>query len=105
MQNVDGLLTSCNFFSVFNDEAPRLGRFLLEEDCSRAVPVMVLSDRIWRSHFASDPEIVGRAISYGGHSLTVVGVAIPPKLFDEGAPGLWLPYSLQPTLKDLGANS
>jgi predicted permease len=98
---VDGWLTSCNFFSVFNDEPPRLGRFLQEDDCTRALPVVVISEPVWRDRFGADSEIVGKAVLYGGHPMTVVGVAIPPKLVDESAAGLWVPYTSQPLLKDL----
>jgi predicted permease len=101
-RKVEGLLTSCNFFSVFSDEKPRLGRFLQENDCSMAVPVIVISERVWRDQFASDPEIIGKAMNYGGHPVTVVGVAVPPKLAEESAPGLWLPYTLQPNLREFG---
>lgn len=96
----EGLLTSCNFFSVFSDDPPRLGRFFQQSDCASAQPVTILSDRIWRERFDADPAIIGKLIPYGGQPLTVVGVATPPKLVEESAPDLWFPYTLQPYLKD-----
>jgi macrolide transport system ATP-binding/permease protein len=102
VRKADGLLTSCNFFSVFNDDPPRLGRFFHESDCSSAQPVTILSERIWRDRFGADPGIVGKSIPYGGRPLTVIGVAVPPKLVEESAPDLWVPYTLQPYLKDFG---
>jgi predicted permease len=97
---VDGWLTSCNFFSVFNDEQPRLGRFFQEEDCASRLPVIVISERLWRQRFSGDPEIIGKSVSYSGKTLTIIGVAIPPKLVDEEVPSLWVPYTNQPLLKD-----
>jgi predicted permease len=97
-----GLMVSCNFFSVFNDDPPRLGRFFLEEDCAKATPVIILNQQTWRNRFDSDPDIIGRSIAFGGHPLTVIGVAVSPKLFDDAAPDGWFPYTLQPYLKDTG---
>lgn len=38
-------------------------------------PVVVLGHRFWKSHFASDPGVVGRTLRLNGTALTVVGVA------------------------------
>ena len=102
VRKAEGLLTSCNFFSVFSDDKPRLGRFFEQSDCSMALPVTIISDRVWRDRFDADPEIIGTSTTYGGLPLTIVGVAVPPKLVEESAPDMWFPYTLQPYLKDMG---
>ena len=51
-----------------------LGRpFTDKEDAGRQ-PVVILSDRLWRRKFGSDPSVVGRAISLDRQAFTVVGV-------------------------------
>jgi predicted permease len=75
-ERVWGQAVTSNFFDV-SQLRMRLGRgFSLSEE---HVPVIVLSDRLWQRRFASDPGILGKAISLSGHSFTVVGIA--PKGF------------------------
>jgi predicted permease len=58
---------------------PLLGRMLQPEDdrFPGAPVVAVISHRYWKSHFAGDSSIVGRAIRLNGQPCTVVGVAEP----------------------------
>lgn len=54
-----------------------LGRTLLPEDvvAPGALPVVVLSHRMWQSRFGGDSGILGRRVLINGVSLEVVGVA------------------------------
>ena len=55
---------------------PLLGRNLLAEDARPgASPVVVLSERLWRSSFSADPSVVGEQVRVNGEAHTVVGVA------------------------------
>lgn len=101
-ERVWGELVSGNYFAVLGAKA-ELGRtFLPSEygDKPGAFPLAVISDRFWRSHFAADPQIVGRTIRVNQHELTIVGVAAPD--FHGSMPGeafdLWVPYMMQPVL-------
>jgi predicted permease len=95
-------LVTSNFFSLYDVERPILGRLLEPEDCSEARPVVVLSDRLWRDRFASDPQIIGKVIHFNGQPVTVVGVA--PEFAEGGNHSkAWFPYTLETYLK-LGAN-
>ena len=95
-------LVTSNFFSLYDVERPLMGRLLEPEDCSEARPVVVLSDRLWRDRFASDPQIIGKVIHFNGQPVTVVGVA--PEFSDGGNRAkAWFPYTLETYLK-LGAN-
>ena len=73
-----GTLTSCNYFDVLQIH-PEQGRFFVDSDC--AAPgesaVVVLNDSAWRSTFAGDPAIVGKAITLNRTSFRVIGVAPP----------------------------
>ena len=54
---------------------PMLGRlFLPEEDRPGTPQTVVLTHGLWQQQFASDPHIVGQAVTLNGHLHTVVGV-------------------------------
>jgi putative ABC transport system permease protein len=70
---------SFNFFKTLGVQ-PALGRdFLFEEDAPGHFAEVILTDALWRSHFAGDRSIIGRTIQLNGESHTVVGV-MPPDL-------------------------
>jgi predicted permease len=101
-ERVWGELVSGNFFAVLGAKAA-LGRVFLPAeygDKPGAFPVAVISDRFWRSHYGSNPKIVGSTIRVNQHELTVVGVAAPGfhgSMAGEGF-DLWVPYMMQPQL-------
>jgi predicted permease len=69
-----------NFFPLLGVE-PQIGRqFSPEESKQNGPRVTLLSDGLWRRKFAADPSIVGRALSFDGGPVTVVGVL--PATFD-----------------------
>ena len=73
-ERVWGQSATANFFDV-SQIRMYLGRgFLASEE---RLPVIVLSHRLWQRRFASDPDILGKAIPLSGHTFTVVGVAPP----------------------------
>jgi predicted permease len=70
---------------------PLLGRNLLAEDAHPgAAPVVVLSERLWRSAFDADAAVVGRSVRMNGEPVTVVGVA-PAALDIPVTALLWIP--------------
>lgn len=69
-----GQAATPNFFDVLQ-LGMTLGRgFRGDENNS---PVAVLGNRVWKTHFNSDPGILGKSIILSGHPYTVVGVAPP----------------------------
>ena len=101
-ERVWGELVSGNFFSVLGTRAT-VGRVFLPEeygDKPGAFPLVVISDRFWRSHFNANPFIVGKTIRVNQHQLTVVGIADPAfhGSFAGEAFDLWIPYMMQPEL-------
>jgi predicted permease len=69
-----------NFFPMLGVE-PQIGRQFTAEECKQNGPrVTMLSDGLWRRKFAADPNIVGRALSFDGGPVKVVGVL--PATFD-----------------------
>ena len=84
------------FFDAYG-VAPMQGRFFrLDEHKKGNHQVVVLSARLWRSHFNADPAIVGRAIPLDAVSYVVVGVApddFQPRMLEDlpGDVKLWAP--------------
>ena len=66
--------TSASAFRIA-PERPMLGRVLVPSDeRPGAPPVVVIGHDLWRTRFASDPGLVGRAVQLGDVYATVVGV-------------------------------
>ena len=53
---------------------PALGRTFQVEPNRIEGRLVVISHGLWRARFGSDPEVVGRALTFSGKSYTVVGV-------------------------------
>jgi putative ABC transport system permease protein len=95
----NGEYVSGNFFRTFGVQ-PWIGRLLTDaDDQEGASPVAVMSYRIWKEKYGSDPSVVGASYQINGHSFTVVGVAAPgfygAKLAGWGMPDLWLPLTTE----------
>jgi predicted permease len=95
----NGEYVSGNFFRTFGVQ-PWAGRLLTEaDDQEGAPPVAVMSYRIWKEKYGSDPSVVGASYQINGHSFIVVGVAAPgfygAKLAGWGMPDLWLPLTTE----------
>ena len=84
--------------------SPLLGRnFSVEEDLPDAGPVAIVSHRLWQTHWAGDPDILGKRITLSGIIYTVVGV-LPsefryPEVLNFDAVDVLYPYQLNIPLK------
>lgn len=100
-ERIWGTLVSANYFDVLGVK-PLLGRaFVPDEDWTPGgAPVAIISYRLWQTHFAGNPAILGKAISINQHEFTVVGVA--PPLFQGSQTALrtdvWVPVMMQQQL-------
>ena len=97
-----GARVSGNFFDGMRVK-PLLGRlFLQEDDRPGAAKVVLLSEGLWKSQFAADPGIVGKAIQLDSESRTVVGV-IPSGLEVPENARVWIPLALDPSTQNRGS--
>ena len=100
-ERLSGVPVSDNFFDVLGVQ-PQLGRvFNAEEGKWNGPKAVLLGHGLWQRRFASDPAIVGTALTLNDEPHTVVGVL--PASFDFGsvfAPGsrfdLYFPFPLSP---------
>ncbi len=107
-EQIDVEQVSADFFSVLGVE-PILGRGFVEgeDQLGKSPNVAVLSYALWKSKFAGDPDIVGKAIQLNGQATTVMGVMGPD--FDwyisefsstNQKPQLWTPLEVTPVWRD-----
>ena len=95
----NGEFVSGNFFRTLGVQ-PWIGRLMTDgDDQEGAPPVAVMSYRIWREHYGSDPAVVGAGYQINGHPFTVIGVTAPgffgAKLAGSGMPDFWLPLTTE----------
>lgn len=74
------------------------------EDTPGAAPVVVISEGVWKSHFASDPKILGKTMTLGSQAYTITGVVSSHFDFQDfgDAPEVWVPFQLDPNSNDQG---
>jgi len=100
-----GSLVTANYFDVVRPifSAGR-GFDAARDDRKGEAPVIVLSDRLWRSRFASDRSIVGRTVELNRQKVTVVGIAGPGFQGTETMfySDFWLPFSMADSLAEVG---
>lgn len=92
VEQISGELVTPNYFSVLGLQAA-VGRTFLADDRTAAV----IGDRLWRSRFGTDRNVIGRTIAIGRHAFTIVGIAPPGfrgVVLDWGdPPELWVPLA------------
>src|SRR5437660_4418431 len=97
---------SAEFFRLFGAPVFRGRTFSEQEDRPRGGTVAVLSHGLWTRRFGSDPAIVGRAITLGNESYTVIGILGPAFDVEDWwggpPPEIWIPFQLDRNSTDQG---
>ena len=96
-ETFNGEQTTYEYFDVLKTR-PALGRtFRQSDDLPNAPRVVVLSDRVWRDRFGSDPSAVGRTIKISGEDHEIIGV-MPPGFTSAYVTdaALWRPLRMNP---------
>lgn len=97
------LRVTSDFFRTFKMQ-PAMGRDFAPADMEpNAAGVVVLSDAIWRLRFNSDPSILGKGITLGNRSYTVIGVANPRFVLDAKSDA-WIPLPITESPGDMSNN-
>ncbi|HEY2469928.1 MAG TPA: ABC transporter permease [Terracidiphilus sp.] len=92
-ETIPAATVTYNFFSVLGVQ-PIYGRgFLPQEDQPGRNHEIVLTFKLWQSHFGSDPHIVGRTVTLDGSPYVIVGV-MGPKMTSPDFAEAWVPLGL-----------
>ena len=89
---LSGAAVSPSLFPLLR-AAPQLGRLFVEEEArAGANQVTLLSHRAWTTRFGSDPDILGRVLTFNERPFTVVGVLAEGFYFPTPDAEVWTPY-------------
>ncbi|MEO5896112.1 MAG: ABC transporter permease [Vicinamibacterales bacterium] len=90
-EQVAGLSVTADVFPLL-DVQPALGRwFLPAEDQPGAPGTVVISDRLWRTTFAADPNVIGKSVRLDPDVYVIVGVMPPSFYYPDRNTELWVP--------------
>ena len=79
-ERVYGQIVTPDYFAVLGMQ-PQQGRLLsAEQEKTGDAPVVVISDRFWKSRLHGEPDAVGATIRVNGQAATIVGIT--PRKFD-----------------------
>ncbi|MBV8865304.1 MAG: ABC transporter permease [Acidobacteriaceae bacterium] len=92
-----GELVSGNYFEMFGTHA-YAGRLLRSaDDRPGAIPVAVMSYRLWQAKYGGDLKVIGSVFDLNQKPYTIVGIA-PPDFYGDtlrsGPPDLYLPFAV-----------
>lgn len=97
-----GEYVSGNYFSMFGIQAYAGRMFSDEDDRPGALPVAVMSYRLWRDEYRSDPSVIGSTFNVNEKPFSVVGIT-PPGFFGDSLrsspPDLFLPLNTEPLVQ------
>jgi putative ABC transport system permease protein len=97
---VNGVLASSDFGRVMG-LAPALGRwFTADEDVPDKENVALISDGLWKRHFGTDPQVLGKSIQLNGEHYTIIGVMSPDFNFPNPNYEVWAPLALDSSKYD-----
>ncbi|HUI43606.1 MAG TPA: ABC transporter permease [Terriglobia bacterium] len=97
-EQLRGIHVSADYFRLFGARTVMGRTFIPEEDRPSGPPVVVISNGLWRSHFGSDPNLVGRSIELGVPTV-VIGV-LDANFTPDPPADVFLPLQADPNSVD-----
>ncbi|MGH9626642.1 MAG: ABC transporter permease, partial [Bryobacteraceae bacterium] len=98
-EQVRGSHVTADYFRLFGAPVERGRTFSAHEEEPHGPHVVVISDSLWRQHYGSDPNIIGKNIDLGGVPYEVIGI-IGSGFHSDPAPDLWLPFQFDMNTRD-----
>ena len=90
-EQVQGTALTPTAFDVLR-QRPLIGRdFVAADEQPGAEAVAIIGAKIWRSRYASDPDVLGRSLRVNGRTTTIVGVMPDGLAFPESTE-IWTPF-------------
>jgi predicted permease len=77
-EHLDGMEVSSGFFATLGVKLVLGREFSPSEDRPNGAQAVIISDRLWRDRFASNPEALGKTVILDGAEFTIIGI-MPPK--------------------------
>lgn len=100
-QEVKGVHASADYFKVFGI-GPAIGRtFTSTEDAPNGPKAAIIGDKLWRSHFGGDPNILHRTLSLNGEPYPIVGV-MPARFSPDPPSDVWIAIQADPNSTNQG---
>jgi len=103
-RNVSAQYVTASYFDVLGVRM-QVGRTFMAAEDRAPSPLLgaVISDRLWRSMFHGDPNILGQTIDIAGVRFAVLGVAAPGFHGTEriSPTDLWLPGTAEPIVRHM----
>ncbi|HEX8651888.1 MAG TPA: ABC transporter permease [Pyrinomonadaceae bacterium] len=93
-ERIAGSLVTPNFFTVLAASAAQGRVFTAEEAEPGREQVLLVKHSLWERRFGSDPNLVGKSLTLGGKSFTVVGIMPPDFDFPANGGELWAPLAM-----------
>lgn len=100
-EQVKGIHISADYFKVFGISPMRGRTFTSLEDSPNGPKAAIISEKLWRSHFGSDPHIIGKTILLNGDVYPVVGL-MPRNFVPDPPADVWIPLQADPNSTNQG---
>lgn len=100
-QQIKGVHISSDYFKVFGI-GPAVGRtFNSAEDAPDGPKAALISDKLWKTHFGSDPNILNRRLLLNGEPYPIVGV-MPSNFSPDPPADVWISLQADPNSTNQG---
>ncbi|HLH01622.1 MAG TPA: ABC transporter permease [Bryobacteraceae bacterium] len=100
-EQVKGIHVSADYFKVFGASPMRGRYFSAQEDSPNGPKAAIISEKLWRSRFGGDPQMVGRTIQLNGEAYPVVGI-MPGSFVPDPPADVWIPIQADPNSTNQG---
>jgi predicted permease len=95
-EHLEGAAVTADLLPMLGSH-PTLGRlFTVAEDTERASGTVILSTRLWHTHFGADPTILGRTLRLDGTPYVVIGIMPAEFTFPSRSALFWVPMQFAP---------
>ena len=102
-ERLKGAFVTADFFHVFGTPTVIGRTFALNEDQPSAPATAVISESLWKSHFAADKSVLGKTLTINGEPRTIIGV-VPAWHRIPANVEVWIPLVPKPDVAQQRGN-
>ncbi|HTV59733.1 MAG TPA: ABC transporter permease [Verrucomicrobiae bacterium] len=92
-EHLNGDRISSGYFQTLGENLILGREFSPEEDRAGGTPAVIISSRLWRERYASNPRVLGQSMSLDGVDRTIIGVAPFDSLIDNQSADVYTPVA------------